>query len=1149
MNDLRIPCRPGVFPAIALLLCASFSLHADETGTSQELARFKLADGFEIQLFASDPEIAKPIQMNFDAGGRLWLVTSQSYPQLRPGADPEDKIYVLEDRDGDGKAEKARVFAEGLHIPTGIEIGDGGIYVGNATELWHLADTNGDGKADRTRRLLSGFGTEDTHHLIHTFRWGPGGILYFAQAVYIHSHVETPWGVRRMDGGGYWQYRPESAWLKEFVRGMTNSWGIAFDRFGQAFGVDNDNTSLNFFVPGARLIRTPGESMFLPSIVRDKPKYCGAEIITGRHFPEEWSGNLVTCDFRAHRVCRYRLNEAGAGFEGEELEPLVSSDNPSFRPIDVKLGPDGALYICDWYNPIINHGEVDFRDPRRDKTHGRIWRVVAKDRPFVPRPVLATASVAELLEQQKSPEGWTRHFAGRVLAERPRTGVIPELATWTAAQTDEEILLRALWVYQSLDLPNQPLLDRLLEASDGRIRAAATRVLGYWIGRIANPRERLARLVRDPHPRVRLEAIRALAELPSMPSFELALETLDQPLDPFLEYTLKLTAREMATHWLKGLGSILPEITKDQGAKRWTFALLALDSSKSSGPLLDLWRKGAIADDDRKEVLASIAKHGQPDELRVILDQLVRAGAEEKIPLLASLGEAHRLRGVKPSGDLRANLAPLVKGSEEKVRIEAMRLGSQWKLEGWSDQLAPLAKDKAASTSLRVAAIDALGTLNTTDATDLLVELTKRNKEPEWGRRALVALVGVDPKRAAVLAKDYLVAAQLATDATPLFEAFVKHKVGPSALASAIVEVTLAEAVAREGVRAVQSSGILATDLLAALAKAGNLPDNAREITPQQLQKMAEQVASQGNAERGEAIYRREKLNCVKCHAIRGTGGEVGPDLSTIGASAPVDYLLESLLEPNKKVKENYHSMIVATSSGEVFTGIPVRKTEEEIVLRNAENKLVSIPARDVEESRMGASLMPEGLVDTLTADELLDLARYLSELGKPGPYGPKQELLARYWNMLGPFTKDAAVPIEEKLVSAGHGALEASADWQPSLTANAGWVYLREFALKPQLPVVFAAVSVETTTAGKVRLALEPGTATTAWLDGKPLTPVRNVGKEAWFDLVLAPGTAVLLMRIDVSDSPNFLKLRGYRLDETAEFQFASPPPSQANR
>src|SRR5262249_50813200 len=156
------------------------------------------------------PMWVKPIQMNWDSRGRLWVVGSEMYPQIKPGEKANDKIYVLEDTDGDGRADKSTVFAEGLLIPTAVMPCDGGAYVANSTELLHLTDADGDGKADKTRVVLSGFGTEDTHHILHTMRWGPDGCLYFNQSVYIHSHIETPHGVRRLRGGGTWRFRPET---------------------------------------------------------------------------------------------------------------------------------------------------------------------------------------------------------------------------------------------------------------------------------------------------------------------------------------------------------------------------------------------------------------------------------------------------------------------------------------------------------------------------------------------------------------------------------------------------------------------------------------------------------------------------------------------------------------------------------------------------------------------------------------------------------------------------------------------------------------------------------------------------------------------------------------------------------------------------
>src|SRR6185503_18095496 len=175
---LRFGARPMISFALALLLQAT---QADPPPPDPEIERksFKVAEGFEVNLFAADPLVSKPTQMNFDKQGRLWIATSSVYPQVVPGEIPNDKIVILEDTDGDGKADKSTVFAEGLFIPTGIEPGDGGCYVANSTELVHLKDTDGDGKADQRRVILSGFGTEDTHHIIHTFRWGPDGALYF----------------------------------------------------------------------------------------------------------------------------------------------------------------------------------------------------------------------------------------------------------------------------------------------------------------------------------------------------------------------------------------------------------------------------------------------------------------------------------------------------------------------------------------------------------------------------------------------------------------------------------------------------------------------------------------------------------------------------------------------------------------------------------------------------------------------------------------------------------------------------------------------------------------------------------------------------------------------------------------------------------
>src|SRR3954463_7856975 len=225
------------FSLLALLLLPAAAVaqrdaRVPDPDPEVERKSFQVADGFEVNLFAADPLLAKPIQMNFDAAGRLWLACSETYPQIKPGHKANDKIIVLEDTKGAGKADKVSVFANGLLIPTGLEPGDGGVYVANSTELVHLSASESGKKADTRRVLLSGFGTEDTHHIIHTFRWGPDCRLYFNQSIYIHSHIETPHGVKRLNAGGIWRFNPDTTELDVFVRGFWNTWGHAFDKYG-----------------------------------------------------------------------------------------------------------------------------------------------------------------------------------------------------------------------------------------------------------------------------------------------------------------------------------------------------------------------------------------------------------------------------------------------------------------------------------------------------------------------------------------------------------------------------------------------------------------------------------------------------------------------------------------------------------------------------------------------------------------------------------------------------------------------------------------------------------------------------------------------------------------------------------------------------
>jgi putative heme-binding domain-containing protein len=1055
-----------------------------------ERKSFILPPGFEVNLFAADPVLAKPLQMNFDAAGRLWVACSEVYPQIKPGQKANDKIVILEDTKGEGRADKATVFADGLLIPTGLEPGDGGVYVADSTDILHLSDTRGTGKADKRRVVLSGFGTEDTHHIIHTFRWGNDGMLYFNQSVYIHSHVETPHGVRRLNAGGIWQFRPETMELDVFLRGFWNSWGHHFNYWGQSLITDGaGGEGINYGIPGAYYAASYNPPRVLPGLNPGHPKYCGLEILSGRHLPENWRGNLITNDFRGHRVCRFILKDDGAGYFSQQLGDLVRTNHAAFRPIDVKMGPDGAIYIADWYNPIIQHGEVDFRDPRRDHTHGRIWRITAKDRPLVKRPQLVGAKTEELLEALKAPEEWTRHFAKRVLKERGASQVKPALDAWikTLDSKDadhEHHLLEGLWTYQSLDIAEPALLNRLLKAREPRARAAAVRVVPHWQKRLADPLALLTPLVADEYPQVRLEAVRALAQLPSLRAAEVALRALDRPVDKFLDYGLFLTMRELEPQWMPAVQK--GEFDFGGNPAHLVFALQAAGSQNGVQPLVALLKSGKIARDREEQALLLIANVGGPGELALVFE---RATAQGNTParqavLLGALEQAARQRGVKPSGELK-KVETLLNSNSDAVRAAAARSAGAWKLESARPKLIELARAEKSNDEVRQAAFDGLLLLGGPASRTALEQLADQEKTPTVRQQAIIAMASLDVDGAARRTIDFLASSPSSTDPAPFVNAFLGRKNGAKALTKALGERKLPADVAKLGVRATRGAPRAEPALVEAFTRAGGLTNPLRTLTAEQMQAMIADVARHGDPARGEVIFRRKDQVCLKCHAIGGAGGQVGPDLVSIGASAQVDYLIDSILLPSKQIKENYHSVIVTTTDGRFLTGIKVRESKTELVLRNAEDKEIVIPIKQIEERANGGSLMPEGLADSLTRAELVDLVRFLSELGKVGPYSIGKARLVRRWQVL------EATPQSKQLLERGGFTPAAGNDpallWTPVYSQVSGTLPGAELPV-PSAGVAIVRCQVDVSTGGKVKLRVNAVTGVKLWIDQSAL-------------------------------------------------------------
>ena len=635
----RLSSAPFFFAPLRVLrglLClflSSARLFAadDPHSPAAEQASFRVLDGFEVNLFASETNgVVKPIQIRFDADGRLWVSGSVTYPQLKPGEAPRDQIVVLEDTDRDGRADQTTVFADDLLMHTGIELGDGGAYIGASTELLHLRDTDGDGRADDRRVVLRGFGTGDTHQTVNSFTWGPSGELLMSQGLHANSRVETPWGIEELRQAGVWRFWPRRLRLDPFwsgAMGAHNPFGNAFDRWGQPFVFAGNGHGVYHLT--AAMQRT---DHFLEqrSIWNQGRKFGGGDFVENSHWPAANQGEAVSGGYLQNTVERFRFTDDGAGFKAERLPPLIESTNTAFRIVDARFGPDGALYLCDWYNPVIGHYQTSLRHPDRDKAHGRIWRVTAKGRPLVKWQKLGKLPTPKLLDQLKSPERWDRQMAKRVLADRPTAEVTDALARWLGAPVsdpartgpDDHVLFEALGVLASHDVFEPDLIARLARSKTPEARAYAARVLGHsaHLQPATRNLQLLQSLAADPHPRVRLEAIVACSYVADARAVEVAASAFDLPSDPFLDYAFTQCVHALRPHWQEAHARC--ELKFDGQPGRLA-AFNRVDRSAGTVALAAsrLRRLGEVALDPETQrgLLQVVAEAGGPKELGVLL--------------------------------------------------------------------------------------------------------------------------------------------------------------------------------------------------------------------------------------------------------------------------------------------------------------------------------------------------------------------------------------------------------------------------------------------------------------------------------------------------------------------------------------------------
>lgn len=1047
---------------------------------ASELENFELLPGYQANLFASDPMLANPVHMHWDSRGRLWVACSWSYPQIKPGDAANDKIIILEDTDGDGAADKSTVFAEGLYIPTGLELANGGCYVGQSPDVYFFKDTDGDDVADVKELALTGFGIEDSHHSISAFRRGPGGWIYFQEGIFLHTQVETQHGLVRNFNGGVYQFNPRTQELRVFCNGTGgNPWGHVFDRWGQSFMVNNPKI--------IHLSPASGNSEEIepvPALISTE-KQCGGDIATGTHVGDDLRGQLLSGRFKSRAVIRYELIESGAGFTANVLEPLIRSKHPNFRPVDVKTGPDGAIYVADWYNSIINHAQHDFRDPRRDHDHGRIWRITHKERPLAEKPKLVGASIDQLVKHLASPEAWTRHQARKELSECDPDAVVTVVEAWvdeldsTTPEHDHH-LVEAMWAVQNVERVSEEILSRVLQAKDGHARSAGARILRYWHRELSDPIGMIAQAAGDPFPRTRMEAVLSAGYIPKAEAYAAALHVIDHPGDETLDRALPQTIQALEKFWRPAMEAGTLAFAKESHR---VFA----EQNAGIGfkeRLADLLKASSPDAKEIKEVNAQLARVGSSREVRTIFGALTRVEEtptdEVALALLETLGRMSGQHGSRAMARVAAGLKKRLDHEEEAmVLLAAKNLGDWRAAKAGPDLLKVLGSDSRSMASRQAAAV-ALAKLGRTEYFETLNAMASEG-EVATRYAALAGLAQADLNQAVAMAAQLFTMDPGEVDPVSALQAILKNRRGArdltAKLASIKMHPKLIERV-RQFHRATgqlpsalaerfQSSTETATSLSAAL-----LTENAEELTAD--------VMKLGDPHRGEAIFRRKALACVGCHAIGSAGSPIGPNLVAVGAAATPEYMVESILKPNAAIAEHYENRLFTLTDGTIQMGVIIFKSNAQTVVRDAAQggREVTLAAADIAKEQALPSLMPAGLADQLSdRQEFLDLCHFLAVLGRPGDFANDESPVIRKWRV-------AAKPDGEVFPA-------KDADWVPAYSKVDGELPAEDLALGGDQVLALGVIQVQV--AGDAMLMLDRVDGLRLWIDDQEIKDLNS--------------------------------------------------------
>lgn len=948
--------------------------------------KFAVPEGFEMRIFASEPQVVNPVGMTWDDRGRLWVVELLEYPLGAPaGKKPRDKIKILEDTDNDGKADKVTVFKDGLNLATGVLVGYGGVFVGQAPHLLFYEDTNGDDVADKETIVKTGFGLEDRHELLNGFVWGPDGYLYMTHGVFTHSKVKDL-NDPNDDGvtmtAAVARYHPRTKKFEVFAEGTSNPWGVDFDRTGNAFVSACVIDHLFHMAPGGLYQRQAGNPphpyaySLLPSIVDHKhfrAAYSGVQVYEGDQYPEEYRGTIVMGNIHDSSVHQDKLTPEGSSFKATFMRDLIRGNDGWFRPVSIQGGPDGALWVMDWYDKYPCYQNANADPEGVDREYGRIWRLVytgnTKGKPVGSHPKglnLGKASSTELVKTLAHPNVWHRRMAQRILSERRDAATKNALVEIVSSGAQPEARLAALWTLHTSGLLDEATLNKAAGSEDPSVRAWSARLSGERGISSEEVVQRLGTLADDADATVRVAVATAIRQFvsgsltvntpPARPPGDGIGEVLSKlvvqkghPADKLLPFIIWMAAEPiMAEDPAPGLG--------------W----LAENGMQNPALSAELARKSMrrICDNPNQEQLGLALR---------FLDALETDAAPIAIAALDGLIEGQKGRAVVPSESAGTVLAKLGRHPNSEVVTRAQQLGTIWGDASAIRASLQVIGDSRKSVEERVGAIQSVRQQKIQAVRDAFLGVLS-SQAPDLVVQA--AISGLSEVGGDELGDQILQKWKNFTPATKRIAAEVlsSRRRWAQSFLSAIENKSVS--MNEIPVTVVRSLTTSKDDYVR--NRASTVIGKFRESEPDKLKLMAEkkQVVLSGpvNLKRGHEIAQKA---CFTCHKLHGEGAEVGPDITGVGRSS-LDALLANVIDPNQIIGIGYENVEVETKDGRSVSGRMVENTDTRIKLVSAGPKEEVIAKSDIESTRISQmSVMPEGL-EQMPDDEFRDLIWYI---------------------------------------------------------------------------------------------------------------------------------------------------------------------------